>query len=291
MVIIVVNVRKTSESEVSVLLRILTNYLQIISTTMSFSTSYPDTLTDSLVPAQRIGESSESFLSFDCFITDYEIKGPFPSNSFFKMFLSIWLPLMLFLVVALIWLIVWAVKRKWVVSIRRYLVISFISIVFLLHPKLAQQGFSVFRCIEIDTDLNKVRIDTEIECYSLEHLKWSFALGLPILIFWVIGLPLFALWLMYRSFKDIDIENRTRRYFLILYQGLKEDKFYWEFVNSLRKVLILLAFLLPDDYKIMFSSLVLLITWRVQHNLQPYKLDENNRLEILGVIAGVITLC
>ena len=65
MMIIIVNVRKTSESTISILLRILTNYAQLITTTMSFTTQYPDALTDALVPAENVGDSSSAFMSFD----------------------------------------------------------------------------------------------------------------------------------------------------------------------------------------------------------------------------------
>jgi len=65
MMIIIVNVKKTSESTISILLRILTNYAQIVTTTISFSTKYPDTLTDALVPARNVGDSSSAFMSFD----------------------------------------------------------------------------------------------------------------------------------------------------------------------------------------------------------------------------------
>lgn len=163
MVIIIVNVKKTSESDLSVLLRIFTNYAQLITTTMSFSTRYPNSLTNFLVPVERVGESSEVFLSFDCFITDYEIKGPFPSNAFLKLFLVMFLPLALFVLVAIIWTIIYYIRNQWVKSMERYLVISFISIIFLLHPKLAQEGLSIFRCVKVDDSINKVRIDTDMD--------------------------------------------------------------------------------------------------------------------------------
>jgi len=65
MILIIINVRKTQESELSVLLRILTNYLQLITTSLAMSAEYPDSFTDILIPAQRIGGSSDTFLSFD----------------------------------------------------------------------------------------------------------------------------------------------------------------------------------------------------------------------------------
>ena len=162
MMIIGINVRKTEESEMSVLFRILTNYAQLITSTLSFSSQYPRFLTDLLLPIKNVGNSSEAFLSFDCFITDYEIKGPFPSNSFLKLFLTALLPLILFFFVSLL-MITFAYFRKKTKNIERYLAISFISIIFLLHPKLTQEGLSIFRCIDIDKGVSRVRIDTDME--------------------------------------------------------------------------------------------------------------------------------
>ena len=126
MLLIIINVRKTKESGPSILMRILTNYLQIITSSLSMSTSYPDSLSNIFIPVKKVGGLSDIFLSFDCFITDFEIKGPFNSNAVFKLFL----PLILFAVVALFWLIIKMVKPLWVKNMKRYLVISFISILF-----------------------------------------------------------------------------------------------------------------------------------------------------------------
>jgi hypothetical protein len=73
------------------------------------------------------------------------------------------LPLMLFVLVSLIWIGVRLINKKWVKSLQRNLAISFISILFLLHPKLTEQGFSLFRCVDIDDGISKMRLDTDIE--------------------------------------------------------------------------------------------------------------------------------
>ena len=65
MLMIIINIRKKQESEVSTLMRILTNYLQLIASTLSFSIDYPETFTDIFYPVNRVGSSSETFLSFD----------------------------------------------------------------------------------------------------------------------------------------------------------------------------------------------------------------------------------
>ena len=60
--------------------------------------------------------------------------------------------------------------------------------------------------------------------------------------------PIFALILLARNIKKGE-HNKVKQYMLILYQGLKHEKYYWEFVNSLRKVLILMSFSLLITYR------------------------------------------
>ena len=64
-VLILININKKSESQVSILMRILTNYLQVISVTLAMSVNYPDEIYDIFTPGEMIGSSSESFVSFD----------------------------------------------------------------------------------------------------------------------------------------------------------------------------------------------------------------------------------
>ena len=289
MVLIIINVKKTKESELSVLFRILTNYLQLITTSVSMSASLPTDLTIVFSPVRKIGNSSETFLSFDCFISDYEVTGPFGSNPVFKLFLLAFLPILLFGLVALIWLLVYKIKKTLVKDMVRYLVISFVSIVFLLHPKLTEQSINSFRCVKIDEGVKIARMDSDIECYSSTHLKWWFLVSLPILLIWVITLPIVSLVIIYKNLGE-DEDNKARQYFLILYQGLRPERFYWEFINTLRKVLILSTFLLDTNLQIAISSSILMVTIRAQVTLRPYKREENNKAEIIAVFTGFSTI-
>ncbi|CAI2378783.1 unnamed protein product [Moneuplotes crassus] len=288
MVIIITNVRKTEESEFSILLRILTNYLQIITTSMSMTTKYPSSLTDTFLPLNRLGDSSQTFLSFDCFIADYEVKGIFSSNSVLKLFLVLLLPLIIFCIVALIWIGVMLIKKDLVKDMKRNLTISFISILFILHPKLTESGINTFRCIGIDKNTYAARIDTDIGCYSTTHLKWCLLIATPILLIWVVSIPAIGLIVLYKAQKQNN--HKILAYFLILYQGLKDDKFYWEFLNTLRKVLIVLSFLLPKIYKIAFPLMIMIASERLERRLKPYKEEEHNNITLLSTMAGIITL-
>ena len=290
---IILNIRKNKESQLSILIRILTTYLQLISTSMTFTVNYPTSITNVFSSFSNIGSSSDTFLSFDWFVTDYDIKGPFPSNKIFKLFLGALLPILLSLVFTIIWIIIYTVHRKWITDLKRWISISLITVLYFLHPKLAQSSISIFQWVKIDSNVLRVKDDINMECYSGGHIKWIFLIGFPILVVWVISVPIVALVLLYKNYNK-TAENKIKQYFLMFYQGFKQDRFYWEFVNTLRKVMILMAFGLlstfPDAYKIMISIIVLVVTLRIQIALEPYKAEWNNDIEIIGIMAGVVTI-
>ena len=61
---------KRGESEVSILTRIMTNFIQVLTLSAAFDLNYPNYFLDSITPMTLIGQAAESFLSFDCFIED-----------------------------------------------------------------------------------------------------------------------------------------------------------------------------------------------------------------------------
>ena len=95
--ILYVNIRKKNENQFSILMRIFTNYIQLISVSLTFNISLPTAFNDAFSQSSRIESPNESFFSFDWFIEDAEIKGFAPSASLFKLFLYFLLPLALFL--------------------------------------------------------------------------------------------------------------------------------------------------------------------------------------------------
>ncbi|CAI2360923.1 unnamed protein product [Moneuplotes crassus] len=285
----IINVRKTSESELSVLLRILANYLQLISVSTGMSSNYPSIMVAISIPVKWLGGSSDAFLSFDCFIKDTEMNFLFDSTAIFKLFLLMFLPLILFILLGAIWVILYYAKRQWVKHLTRNIVITFITIVFLLHPKLTERSISMFRCIEIDEGYSVAEIDTNLECFGPKHMKWSLLVALPILIIWVISCPIISIVFLYLSHAKTGHE-KIKSYFLILYQGLKPEAFYWELVNTLRKIAILLTLLFQKTVSINLSLMILIVTARVQVYLKPYKNHEHSKIEFLAIMAGVCTI-
>jgi hypothetical protein len=183
------------------------------------------------------------------------------------------------------WTCVYKLKRSWVKDYKRNLVISFITIVFLLHPKLTERSISAFKCVEIDNGYSVARIDTNLECYSETHIKWILFVAIPIIILWVLLCPALALGAMYYGDPDPE-SNSMKAYLLILYEGLKPEAMYWEFVNTLRKGVILMSLLFSRNLSIWVSMVVLGLTARWEVLLKPYSNPENSRLEYLAMMAG-----
>jgi uncharacterized membrane protein len=113
------------------------------------------------------------------------------------------------------------------------------------------------------------------------------------IIFWVIGAPLFVLIILIKNRNNLE-DPSIQRYYLVLYQGLKPEVFYWEFVNTMRKVIMPLSSVVLSTasgfYRAMIAVLILIIIFRVQQKLKPYKLEENNQIEIFAIMAGMLTL-
>ena len=133
----------------------------------------------------------------------------------------------------------------------------------------------------------------DIDCYSTEHLKWSLLIGVPMMIVWVFGCPILAFVILFRNRKRLN-ESEFEKYFIILYQGLKDKYFYWEIVNIIRKVLVVAINVFFSRYPIFYkgaSAIIFMIFLaRVQIRLQPFKLRANNECELLSFSASIVTL-
>ena len=106
-------------------------------------------------------------------------------------------------------------------------------------------------------------------------------------------MPVAAFMTLYKYRKSLDKEI-MKNYYLILYQGLRKGVFYWEMVNTVRKVLILafntILSILPIFFRIILCIVVMIAILRIQMHLNPYTLNYNNDIEMKAIMAGILTL-
>ena len=85
-----------------------------------------------------------------------------------------------------------------------------------------------------------------------------------------------------------------QKYLLMLYQGLKVNRFYWELINTARKAMLLClpAFMSTAslNYKVLSATSIMIVILRVQNDLEPYKDDSHNKLEFNEIITGAFTI-
>ena len=61
-------------------------------------------------------------------------------------------------------------------------------------------------------------------------------------------------------------------------------------MNTLRKVLLVIILLFPNSIRVVISAVVIFFTIRIQLYIKPYKDPDNNKIELLAMIAGLVTL-
>ena len=267
--------------------------MQIITATLSYSMKFPAVLTNMFFPVQQIGTGSDSLLSFDWFASTTKMTLFAPSTAILKVFMTAILPILLSILSIVVWAILYYWFPKKFSDFKRNVVVSIITILFLLHPTLTKSALGMFQWIQIDTNISKVRIDLNITCYSGEHLAWCAFIAIPMFVVWVFGWPLIALYFLIKNRHNLN-DTTIQKYFIVLYQGLKDDRFYWEFVNTLRKVIIVSINVFLSGYSLFYkgvSAIILIIVLvRIQMVLDPYKLKVNNEWELASFTAAGMTL-
>jgi hypothetical protein len=113
------------------------------------------------------------------------------------------------------------------------------------------------------------------------------------IILYVAGFPIVCFVILFKNRKKLA-EPQVVKYFLLLYQGVKHERYYWEFVNTFRKTILLtLHVFITDDLKIMkalFGSFILFSCSILQIRLKPYKIGVITDLEHREMISSMFTL-
>jgi len=52
----------------------------------------------------------------------------------------------------------------------------------------------------------------KVKCWTASHVLWATALGIPMGVLWVVGLPFFALLTLFKNRKRLEVEEVRERY-------------------------------------------------------------------------------
>jgi len=130
---IIINL-KQNESRTSVIMKILTNYIQTIGGALAFNISWPDGITKLYYPFKILFGVSSSMFNFDCFLKQHKSTIELPFLKFLIFQLS---PLIFILFLSVFWGLLHIIcKLRFKISIIRYFIVSMVVFLFFVHPSL-----------------------------------------------------------------------------------------------------------------------------------------------------------
>ncbi len=257
--VIYFNMRTKKDSPQSILMRILTNYVQIVTAAASFNLTFPKSLEAMFTGVKTVGESAQVFLSVDCFILDFSIVSKADTTEYFKTLITALMPIALIILVFVFWGVLKPIpifKMSWP-KFRNNVVLSLVILLFMVHPAVTGMAAGLYNCYEIDTGEFWLYKDLNIRCWDSMHKTYAIALGGPMMVLWVIGLPFVGFLLVRHNRNKLDEYEVIYKY-RILFQGFRKEAYYWEFVNVFRKVsMVMINIFLsiyPPIYKVHASS-------------------------------------
>ena len=99
--------------------------------------------------------------------------------------------------------------------------------------------FYPFNCIKLyGIQKRMLFYEHEIECWDSDHMTWTLGLALPLIIIWIIGLPL-ALYIKLSLNVDL-IHNQNEnfaRIYGVAFQSFHYSCRYWEYFIYLNKII------------------------------------------------------
>jgi len=183
-----------------------------------------------------------------------------------------------------------------------------LSFMFMLYPTLVSQGFNMFYCDCLTGADESCRFvpDMSQECFGTPHLAWALALGLPMILFYVIGFPLYTLFLLYRRQEDLPMnwtsmsdlspvaaykKRRKTMHLHILYDGYKSRFFFFEIVVLARKavMVVISIFVQNDQAQVQAAILLIVVCIIIQQHYEPFELTECNHLEYVSLFCSFFT--
>ena len=178
---------------------------------------------------------------------------------------------------------------------KRYLIVSCLVAMVILHPTLTRQSLFMFMCVNIE-DGTYLRKDVQLECYTSEHFAFLFTVGIPGVIGYVIGIPVVTFWVLYRRRFKLNIEGpageATRKTYGFIYQGY--GIFYWEVVIMLRKVSMVIVAVFglraTVQTQALMALLVVLLAAAAHVQLKPFDVQILDKLELYGLLTGALRL-
>ena len=221
----------------AVLLRIMTNHMQLITLVQSLRLEWPHFVLQYYDAQERIGSTTEMALNLDC-VVDRDRISPVYAN---LIGITV-MPVILMIISVFIWTMIKIFRSKmlWTKYVH-YTEGTIINILFLVHPAILKTTMQLYACTNIEGTFY-LDIFMDDKCWSGDHKQYAVTVAFPGLILWGLGLPFMAFYKLKKlnNQRLLKIKEKKEVYGF-LYLGYSRQKYWWELVILSRKVIILIA--------------------------------------------------
>ncbi len=184
---------------------------------------------------------------------------------------------------------------------RGYFLTTLTVILFLIHPNITRQFFLMLSCKQLGPSSQDSFLlgDMSRMCYDSEHMKYIFAVGIPMALLWVFGIPCFAFFVLYThrdliympSLNITESDLKRKKAFEaqagFLYRGYKPERYYWFLLEMFRKVaLVAIAVFFPGALhtQLLLASMLLFVCLVLQVAGRPFENPVPEFVEFLSLL-------
>ncbi|CAK68281.1 unnamed protein product (macronuclear) [Paramecium tetraurelia] len=271
----------------SILIKILTNYFQIIATITTFQLQLPQGLVSTI---DGVGNPIQTATySLDCFLVNF-------SNIQIQYTRMIWQIILPILYITLFMgLFFIASKQRLIGSTLNCSVMSTTLIYCYIYfqPNLIN-GFVQLVSYRDISGFKWIKANVADRYDTLNHLQWMLKFSMPALIILAILIPCFFFYGLFSNRNNLTSKKEVKMRWAYLYVEYKDTVYFWELVKIIEKELIILSLIYYEDSIVIKGVLVLLITYLYQElnqNYQPYSMIRMNKLDYYSANICMITIC
>ena len=282
------NSLESFNDNVTVLINILINYLQKLSSISNIEIKWPNSGSTSN-SLSLFNDFGNMIGIFECPFSEFALQ-----NDYRLITLKRLLSTICFFMIILGSILFWIIRMFWRNLIYKQnlqkktidnIVITLIAIYVIgLQPMLNFYTKSLY-CIEINGE-NYLKISTNLECWVGEHMTLIMHLILPVSFLFIFP-PLYLLNFITKNRNQLE----NKKYLLISYlvtTGYKKKYFYWEYFLLLTKIILMLISIFTNDKPIICVMLLIIVFFifiLIQCLISPFEKDIYNKLEIVKLTA------
>ncbi|CAD8192651.1 unnamed protein product [Paramecium pentaurelia] len=269
----------------TILIKLLTNYAQIISSIFTFQLTLPPEIQQS---TNSVGNPTQSMVySLDCFLINL--------SDMTIMYLEfIWMlstPFFFIFIIYFIYFILILLKlTKFNIG-----VISTTLIYFYIYmqPNLIQTMISHLSRRSI-SGVEFVQGNVAYLFQSNTHQQWLVFVIVPVLIIIGLAIPLTLWYQVFKNYKQGKLKDvKVRNTWGFLYNEYKINAYYWETIKLIQKQTIIIALNYYEDQVSIKASLILLIVFIyhvLSNKINPYSVLKLNRLDTYCTVVCSISI-